>query len=153
MSAGPCVQFKKLHHNAIIPAYMTELAAGLDVCALLPEPLCLEPGQRALVPTGLAVALEPGYEMQARPRSGLALRNGITLLNSPGTIDADYRGEIGIIVINHGQEPFVIASGDRIAQLIVSSVVQCLIEEADELSETLRGIGGFGHTGINGERR
>ncbi len=142
--------FKKLDPQAVLPVYMTDLAAGMDVCALVSAPLTLVPGERALVPTGLAVAVEPGYEMQVRPRSGLALRKGITLLNSPGTIDADYRGEIGIIVINHGQESVQIASGDRIAQLIVTPVVRCHITVADELSTTERGAGGFGHTGING---
>ncbi len=150
MTPGPRLKFKKLKPEAVLPAYMTELAAGLDICALPDEPLTLSPGERVLVPTGLAVAVEPGYEMQVRPRSGLALRNGITLLNSPGTIDADYRGEIGIIVINQGQQSFQIMPGDRIAQLIVAPVVHCQISEVEELSETRRGAGGFGHTGING---
>ena len=153
MSDMPEVQFKKLQSDAVLPAYMTDLAAGLDVCALPEGPLTIAPGERALVPTGLAVAIEPGYEIQVRPRSGLALRHGITLLNSPGTIDADYRGEIGIIIINHGTENFLISPGDRIAQLIVSPVVQCHISVVEELSETKRGAGGFGHTGIAGSKR
>ncbi len=150
MSEKPDIQFKKINPDAILPAYMTELAAGLDICALPTKPFSLAPGERILVPTGLSVAIEPGYEIQVRPRSGLALKHGITLLNSPGTIDADYRGEIGIIVINHGQEDFPICPGDRIAQLVISPVVQCLITEVEELSETQRGSGGFGHTGLNG---
>jgi len=150
MSKKPEVQFKKIRPAAVLPAYMTDLAAGLDICALPAESLSLAPGERALVPTGLSVAIEPGYEIQVRPRSGLALRHGITLLNTPGTIDADYRGEIGIIVINHGQQDYLISPGDRIAQLVVAPVVQCRITEVQELSETRRGTGGFGHTGING---
>lgn len=146
----PQLQFKKLNPEAVLPIYMTELAAGLDICALPAEPLVVAPGERILVPTGLAVAIEPGYEIQVRPRSGLALRNGITLLNSPGTIDADYRGEIGIILMNHGQEDFRVNPGDRIAQLIVAPAVQGHIIEVMELSDTKRGVGGFGHTGIKG---
>ncbi len=153
MPAKPGIQFRKLKPNAVLPAYMTALAAGLDVCALPEKPLCLAPGERVLVPTGLAVAIEPGFEIQVRPRSGLALHHGISLVNSPGTIDADYRGEIGIIIINHGQESFSIASGDRIAQLVVSPVVQCHITEVNELSETDRGAAGFGHTGISGVKK
>jgi dUTP pyrophosphatase len=150
VSDKPVLQFKKIRSEAVLPAYMTKLAAGLDIRALPSEPLCIAPGERTLVPTGLAVAIEPGYEIQVRPRSGLALHHGITLLNTPGTIDADYRGEIGIIVINHGQESFKIEPGDRIAQLVVAPVVQCRISQVDELTETSRGSGGFGHTGING---
>ncbi len=150
MSNTPRLQFKKLHPDAILPAYMTELAAGLDICARLDGMLSLAPGERALIPTGLAVAIDPNFEIQVRPRSGLALRQGITLLNTPGTIDADYRGEIGIIVINHGQDTFRVVSGDRIAQLVVAPVVRCRISQVEELSETGRGAGGFGHTGIAG---
>jgi len=152
MTAKPQVLFKKIKPEAVLPAYMTELAAGLDICALPTQPLSLAPGDRVLVPTGLSVAIEPGYEIQVRPRSGLALKHGITLVNSPGTIDADYRGEIGIIVINHGQDIFLISPGDRIAQLVISPAVQCLITEVDELSQTERGAGGFGHTGVNGDQ-
>lgn len=147
----PQVMIKKLHPLAIIPKYMTELAAGMDICALLSEVIHLAPGQRSLIPTGLAFAIPPGYEIQVRPRSGLAIKHGVTLVNSPGTIDADYRGEVCIIVINHGQESFTINSGDRIAQLIVAPVSQADFVEVSELSETLRGTGGFGHTGKNHE--
>lgn len=146
----PQVEIKKLHPDARIPEYMTELAAGMDICALPEEVLTLEPGQRCLVPTGLAFAIPPGYEIQVRPRSGLALKHGIALVNSPGTIDADYRGEVGIILINHGPESFTINPGDRIAQLIVAPVCQAALIEVTELSETKRGAGGFGHTGKNG---
>jgi len=143
----PGIQIKKLHPHALVPRYMTELAAGMDVCALVEEDLTLPPGQRVLVPTGLAFAIPKGYEIQVRPRSGLAIKHGIALVNSPGTIDADYRGEVRIIMINHGGEDFLIRSGDRIAQLVVAPVAQGVIEVVDELSETDRGAGGFGHTG------
>lgn len=146
----PTLQFKKLNPRAALPAYMSELAAGLDICALPEAPVRLEPGERALIPTGLAVAIEPGYEIQVRPRSGLALREGITLLNTPGTIDADYRGEIGIIVINLGQQSFQVNPGDRIAQLVVAPVSRCQIVSVSELPPTDRGDGGFGHTGVRG---
>jgi len=145
----PVVEFKKLHPKAQIPRYMTELAAGLDIQALPQQPLELKPGERCLVPTGLAVAIPAGYEIQVRPRSGLAIKHGIALVNSPGTIDADYRGEIGIILINLGQESFTISPGDRIAQLVVAPVCQAELVEVTELSETVRGAGGFGHTGHN----
>jgi len=143
----PQVLIKKLHSMAIIPKYMTELAAGMDICALLEEPLILEPGQRSLIPTGLAFAIPKGFEVQVRPRSGLAIKHGIALVNSPGTIDADYRGEVCIILINHGQESFTVNPGDRIAQLIVAPICQAELIEVSELSETARGEGGFGHTG------
>ena len=146
------VEIKKLHPNARIPEYMTELAAGMDICALPENVLILEPGQRCLVPTGLAFAIPPGYEIQVRPRSGLAIKHGIALVNSPGTIDADYRGEVCIILINHGLEGFTINPGDRIAQLIVAPVCQADLIEVSQLSETKRGAGGFGHTGENGSR-
>lgn len=146
----PIIEVIKLRPDAQIPRYMTALAAGLDICALPERPLVLEPGERCLVPTGLAFAIPEGFEVQVRPRSGLAIRQGITLLNSPGTIDADYRGEICIIVINHGQEPVEINPGDRIAQLVVAPVCQAELVHANELSETERGAGGFGHTGKNG---
>lgn len=145
----PQLQVKKLHPDAKLPEYMTELAAGMDICALLENELVLEPGQRFLVPTGLAFAIPPGFEMQVRPRSGLAIKHGIALVNSPGTIDADYRGEVCVILINHGQESFSINPGDRIAQLIVAPVCQADLIEVSELSETGRGEGGFGHTGKN----
>jgi dUTP pyrophosphatase len=146
----PRIEFIKLHPAAQIPQYMTELAAGLDIQARPDGPVELAAGERCLVPTGLAVAIPPGYEIQVRPRSGLAIKHGIALVNSPGTIDADYRGEIGIILINLGQESFTIMPGDRIAQLVVAPVCQAELLEVDELSETDRGSGGFGHTGQNG---
>ncbi|WP_303720950.1 dUTP diphosphatase [Malonomonas rubra] len=145
------VEFKKLRPEAQIPRYMTELAAGLDIQALPDERIELYPGERCLVPTGLAVALPSGYEIQVRPRSGLAIKHGIALVNSPGTIDADYRGEIGIILINHGQDVFTINAGDRIAQLVVAPVCQAHLVEVEQLSGTERGSGGFGHTGHSGD--
>lgn len=148
----PIVEFKKLHPQAQVPRYMTELAAGLDIQALPQQPLELMPGERCLVPTGLAVAIPHGYEIQVRPRSGLAIKHGIALVNSPGTIDADYRGEIGIILINLGKENFIINPGDRIAQLVVAPVCQAELIEVAELTETERGDGGFGHTGHAGEK-
>jgi len=126
---------------------MTSHAAGMDLYAELNRDLILLPGMRALVPTGIAVALPSGYEAQIRPRSGLALKHGITLVNAPGTIDPDYRGEIGVIVINHGSDPFTIRNGERIAQMVFASFVRVLLEEVDELDGTSRGNGGFGHTG------
>ena len=131
------------------PAYATDGAAGLDLRAATPAdtPLVLAPGARALVPTGFAVALPAGYEAQVRPRSGLALRHGVTCLNSPGTVDADYRGEVGVILVNHGAEPFTIARGDRIAQLVVAAVSRVEWEAAETLDDTARGGGGFGSTG------
>ncbi len=143
----PLLQIKKLHPEAVLPQYMTELAAGMDICALLDDDVTLRPGERSLIPTGLAFAIPPGYEIQVRPRSGLAIKHGIALVNSPGTIDADYRGEVKIIVINLGQEHFTICSGERIAQLVVAPVCQAELIEVEELTETERGAGGFGHTG------
>ena len=130
-----------------LPCYMTASAAGMDLCADLTDDILLEPGMRTLVPTGIAVAMPDGYEAQIRPRSGLALKHGVTLVNAPGTIDADYRGEIGIIMINHGAEPFLIRNGERIAQMVVAPVLQAELVEVDELDDTVRGAGGFGHTG------
>lgn len=132
-----------------LPSYETAGAAGADVRANLPgkAAITLEPGQRALVPTGLRIEIPQGYEVQVRPRSGLALKHGITLPNTPGTIDSDYRGPLGVIVLNAGQDPFEITHGERIAQLIVAPVVQATFEAADALSETDRGAGGFGSTG------
>ncbi len=144
----PRINLKKLHADAQVPNYMTELAAGMDICACLDELLTLQPGARALIPTGLALAIPSGYEVQVRPRSGLAIRHGISLVNSPGTIDADYRGEINIILINHGDEPFTIESGNRIAQLVVAPVCQAELNEVEDLCTTARGDGGFGHTGV-----
>ena len=130
-----------------LPAYATALSAGVDLRANLSEPLTLAPLQRCLVPTGLYIALPEGYEAQVRPRSGLALKKGITVLNSPGTIDADYRGEICIILVNLSSEPFVIEDGERVAQMVIVRHEQAEWEEMEVLDETQRGAGGFGHTG------
>ncbi len=142
------VNVKILKKGAVLPRYMTEHAAGLDLCALLDSPVVLQTGERALLPTGLAFEIPPGFEGQVRPRSGLALKQGIALVNAPGTIDADYRGEVGVIVINHGSEQVTFHSGDRIAQLVIAPVVQVQLREVAELGETLRSSGGFGHTGV-----
>lgn len=129
-----------------LPCYMTAQAAGMDLVAAVETEVMLLPGERALIPTGVTVALTDGYEAQIRPRSGLALRHGVTLLNAPGTIDADYRGEVGIILINHGREPFVVRRGDRIAQMVVHRVCRVRWAVCAELPPTQRGSGGFGHT-------
>lgn len=129
------------------PAYATEQSAGVDLRANLEEPLVLQPLQRVLVPTGLYIALPPGYEAQVRPRSGLAIKHGITVLNSPGTVDADYRGELKTILVNLSQEPFEIAPGERIAQMVIARHEQVEWEEVEELEATQRGAGGFGSTG------
>ena len=138
---------RRLRPDAILPKTMSQGAAGLDLAAALDSPMTLAPGARALVPTGLAVAIPIGYEGQVRPRSGLAMKHGITCLNSPGTIDADYRGELKVLLINHGHEPFVIAHGDRMAQLVIAQVAQPEVFLVDELDATPRGDGGFGSTG------
>lgn len=130
-----------------LPAYMTDHAAGADVCAAVSDDLTIEPGGRALVPAGFSVEIPPGYEIQVRPRSGLALKNGVTLLNSPGTIDADYRGPVGVILANFGSQPFIIRRGDRIAQLILAPVSRAVFQEHAELAASARGAGGFGSTG------
>jgi dUTP pyrophosphatase len=130
-----------------LPAYQTPGSAGLDLCAALPEAVQLAPGERRLIPTGLVLEIPAGHEGQVRPRSGLALKHGISVVNSPGTIDADFRGEVGIVLINHGQEPFVVEPLSRIAQLVITRVEQVLIEEVASLSETSRGAGGYGSTG------
>lgn len=132
-----------------LPAYATSLSAGMDIRANLTEPITLAPMQRCLVPTGLYIALPAGFEAQIRPRSGLALKKGITVLNSPGTIDADYRGEVCIILVNLSAEPFVIEDGERIAQMVIARHEQAVWEEVEVLDETERGAGGFGHTGKN----
>lgn len=132
-----------------IPSYASSSAAGADVRAFLKDDLVLPPGKSALIPTGLRVAIPHGYEIQVRPRSGLALKHQITVLNTPGTIDADYRGEVGIILINHGTEEFIIKPGMRIAQLVVAKVTPASFIPADALTETARGAGGFGHTGFH----
>ena len=136
--------------NNALPAYETKNSAGMDLRAYLPEgPITLQPMQRALIPTGLYLEIPEGYEGQVRPRSGLAIKFGITVLNTPGTIDADYRGELKQILINLSNEPFVINNGDRIAQIIFARCEQAEMVEVEELSETERGAGGFGHTGKN----
>ena len=144
---GLRVRIKRLRPDASLPRYMTSHAAGMDLAAAIDEPVTLAARERASVGTGIAISLPEGYEAQIRPRSGLATRHGITLLNSPGTIDADYRGEIRVILINHGSEAATIRSGDRIAQMIVGPVTRVDWIEVDELDETERGGGGFGHTG------
>lgn len=130
-----------------LPAYATEQSAGMDLRANLSEPISLAPMQRCMVPTGLYIALPPGFEAQVRPRSGLALKKGITVLNSPGTIDADYRGEICVILVNLSSEVFVIEDGERIAQMVIARHEQVVWQEVEVLDETVRGAGGFGHTG------
>ena len=148
---NPTVPIVRLPHAADLPlpAYESAQAAGMDLRAAVPEdePLVLRPGSRFPVPTGLAFALPPGFEGQVRPRSGLAFKSGVTCLNTPGTVDADYRGEVKVILINHGEEDFTIRRGDRIAQLIVAPVVQAQWVEVESLDETARGAGGFGSTG------
>ena len=136
----------KSHHP--LPSYATPLSAGMDLRANLDEPMVMRPLERCLVPTGLYIALPPGYEAQVRPRSGLAIKRGISVLNAPGTIDADYRGEICVILINLSADDFVIEDGERIAQMIIARHEQVAWEEVDVLSETERGAGGFGHTGV-----
>ena len=141
------LQIKKLYPDVQLPKYQTQGSAGLDLQAYIKEPIILKPGEIILVPTGLAIALQEGYEAQIRPRSGLALKNGITVLNSPGTIDADYRGEICVILINHSKQDFTITCGLRIAQMVISQYAFASIVEVEELSATNRGAGGFGSTG------
>lgn len=144
------VRVRRLPHSEglPLPSYATQGAAGMDLIAAVWEAVTLRPGERTLVPTGLTIALPPGYELQIRPRSGLALRHGITLPNTPGTIDEDYRGEIGVIILNTGSEPFVIERGARIAQAVLAPVSRAVWEEVDGLDVTARHAGGFGSTGI-----
>ena len=143
------VAIKRVRDAAIkLPHYMTPFSVGMDLCACLEgHKIVLQPGQRRLIPTGVAIALPEGYEAQVRPRSGMALNHGVTVLNTPGTVDADYRGEIGCIMINLGEKPFAINDGDRIAQMVVHQVCRVELEEVDELPQSERGEGGFGHTG------
>ncbi|WP_258881314.1 dUTP diphosphatase [Paenibacillus sp. sptzw28] len=143
------VLFKRLPGNEDmqLPRKMSELAAGFDVHAAVDEPVTLSPGERKLIPTGFSMAMPAELEAQIRPRSGLAFKHGITCLNSPGTIDADYRGEVKVLLINLGQEPFTIERGERIAQMLFQVVPQIAISEVDQLPDTVRGAGGFGHTG------
>ena len=136
------------HKGLPLPAYESEGSSGMDIRACVEEPVSLNPGEIRLIPTGVAVSIPPGYEGQIRPRSGLSLNHGIGMVNSPGTIDSDYRGEVGIILINWGKDPFVIRRGDRIAQMVISKVYRADILETKDLGETLRGEGGFGHSGI-----
>ena len=151
MSATVKVEIRQLPHGEglALPAYQSAHAAGLDLLAAVPEdsPLTLAPGRHALVPTGLSIALPSGYEAQVRPRSGLAAKHGVTVLNAPGTVDADYRGEIGVLLINHGDAPFAIRRGERIAQMVIASVTRAELVPAASLASTERGSGGFGSTG------
>ena len=151
MSAGPpaatALKVRRLRLDAVLPQYMTLGSAGLDLSAAITDPVTLQPGARAAISTGIAIELPIGYEGQVRPRSGLALRDGVTVLNAPGTIDADYRGEVKVILINLGESPVEIESGARIAQLVVQRVERVAVMEASELASSERGAGGFGHTG------
>jgi dUTP pyrophosphatase len=147
------VAIQRMPHGADLPmpAYQSEQAAGLDLLAAVPAlaPVTIPPGERALIPTGIALALPRGTEAQVRPRSGLAARHGVTVLNSPGTVDADYRGEVQVILINHGRESFTVERGARIAQLVIAPVLHAQVSERKNLDETQRGTGGFGSTGRN----
>jgi dUTP pyrophosphatase len=145
------VLVQRLNHanDLQLPDIQTTLSAGVDLSAAIESQVILKPGERAIIPTGLAIALPRGYEAQIRPRSGLAIKNGITLLNSPGTIDADYRGEIGAIIINHGEEPFIIERGMRIAQMVIAPILNIEWDESETLPDTARGMSGFGSTGLN----
>lgn len=151
MDDPPVIRFRRLHPekdaDVPLPRYMTPGAAGMDIYIAVDETLTLQPGEIALLPTGFAMALPPGYEAQIRPRSGLAVNHGIGLINSPGTIDADYRGEVKIAVINFGKQPFNVRRGDRMAQMVINSICRVRIEHVDFLEDTKRSTGGFGHTG------
>ena len=146
--SAPVVAFERLSVLAQLPQYATPGAAGADLVAANNTDIILEIGQRALIPTGLAMALPLGFEAQIRPRSGLALKNGVTVLNAPGTIDSDYRGEVQVLLVNHGTAPFTITPGMRIAQMVIAPVAQLPFAVADSLDETQRGLGGFGSTGL-----
>jgi len=130
-----------------LPRYLTQSSSGMDLFAAVVEEVTLEPGERKLIPTGIALSIPEGYEGQVRPRSGLALKDGVTLVNTPGTIDSDYRGEVGVLLINFGRQPFKVKRGDRIAQLVIARAYKATLEPVDELDATLRSGGGFGHTG------
>jgi dUTP pyrophosphatase len=147
MVAVPKVLFRRLRASAHLPRYMTEGAAGMDLASASDVPITIAPGQRLGVPTGWAMELPVGHEAQVRPRSGLALRHGVTVVNAPGTIDSDYRGELIVLLVNLGQEAHVIAPGERVAQMVIAPVSRATIEEVTELSQSARGTGGFGHTG------
>lgn len=153
MSDAPSIPVVRLPHGAdlALPSYATAQSAGMDLMAAIATDMILPPGGRAVVPTGLAIALPEGFEAQIRPRSGLAAKNGVTVLNSPGTIDADYRGEIGVILINHGSEAFAISRGMRIAQMVIARHAQAHWHQVDALPESGRGAGGFGSTGTAGK--
>jgi dUTP pyrophosphatase len=144
---APEIRFRRLRPAAVLPRYMTEGAAGMDLASAADGPITLAPGQRLGVPTGWSMELPAGFEAQVRPRSGLALRQGVTVVNAPGTIDSDYRGEIIVLLVNLGQEAHTVAPGDRVAQMVIAPVVRAAVEEVAELSQTDRGMGGFGHTG------
>jgi dUTP pyrophosphatase len=152
MSDPPTIQFLRLNPekdaDIPLPRYMTPHASGMDVCAALESDLTVAPGEITLISTGFAVAIPEGFEIQIRPRSGLAVKHGITIINTPGTIDADYRGEVKIGIVNLGQEPVAFRRGDRIAQMVVKKVYQARLEPVDKLDDTERAGGGFGHTGV-----
>ncbi|GAB6097788.1 dUTP diphosphatase [Desulfatiferula olefinivorans] len=152
MNTAPLIQFVKIDpdtdRDIPLPRYMTEEAAGMDVCIAIREDLILEPGRIALLPTGFKMAMPKGFEAQIRPRSGLAVRHGIGLINSPGTVDSDYRGEVKLAVINLGEGPFTFRRGDRVAQMVIAPVVRARIQAVETLADTDRNDGGFGHTGI-----
>jgi len=135
------------HDDIPFPRYMTEKCAGMDIFAAVAQEEVIRPGERRMIPTGIRIAVPEGYEAQIRPRSGLAIKNGITLINSPGTIDADYRGEVTLLLVNHGSRPFIVKRGERIAQMVVQRVTRVLWEPCHTLDPTSRGSGGFGHTG------
>ena len=141
------VKIKRISKNVLLPSYQTEHSSGVDLQADILEPVTLQSGERQLIPTGISVAIPAGFEAQIRPRSGLAIKKGLSLVNTPGTIDADYRGEIKVIAINLGKEPILIEKGERIAQMVFVPVVQAQFEEVETLDETTRGAGGFGSTG------
>ncbi len=143
------VRFRKLHPAALVPQYMTSGAAGCDAFACLNETMVVAPGKRAALSTGLSIEIPQGYEVQVRPRSGLAWKNGLTVVNAPGTIDSDYRGEVKVLVINLGEEAVIIKNGDRIAQLVLQKVDQIDWQEVDSLGDSARGAGGFGSTGVH----
>ena len=143
-----CIKRLKKDHPVSLPQYMTEGSSGMDLFASLADEVTLVPGDRKLIPSGISVAIPEGFEGQIRPRSGLAVQKGIGIVNGPGTIDADYRGEIAVLLINFGKEPFTIRNGDRIAQMVISPVTRVTLEEVEDLPPTLRQGGGFGHTGI-----
>ncbi len=149
MTTAIRVSVKRLPHNEDLPlpSYESASAAGMDLPAAVTADVILDPGERDLIATGLAIALPDGYEAQIRPRSGLAARNGVTVLNTPGTVDADYRGEVKVILVNLGKEPFTVTRGMRIAQMVIAPVVQATMEQVDALPDTARGAGGFGSTG------